>query len=186
MFTLINGMETTIKINTSIIFRNKSHLTGEEVQLLRRGAYSFMKGKKSLPHTRKGVKSITFCGAGASREPLLFYSTLAAFKSDTTQASSSIHTLVAVYNAKYLCGNIITVQIYWQWQQGIRASLCVPQDERAFHSLAPEVLRGMDCVTSWQRPKLHAGDNERRADSTRGKDERKTWGNVPKRLQLRQ
>lgn len=149
MFTLINEMETTIKINTSIIFGNGSHLKGRGSTACARGRFP-QEGENSPPHTWKGVKSITFCGA--SREPLLVYSKLGAFKSNTTQTSSSIHTLVAVYNLKYLCGNIITVQIYWQWQQGIRASLCVPQDERVFLSLAPEVLRGMDCVTSWQRP----------------------------------
>lgn len=90
---------------------------------------------------------------GASSEFPLVYFKMAAVMRDTTQTSSSIHTLDAVYNAKYLCGNIITIQIYWQWQQGIRASLCVPQDERVFLSLAPEVLRGMDCVKSWQRPR---------------------------------
>lgn len=133
-------------------------------------------GKSSPPHTWKRVKSITFCGAGCVKRvsPRLLKAGR-LFKTDTTQTSSSIHTLVAVCNLKYLCGNIIMVQIYWQWQQGIRASLCVPQDERVFLSLAPEVLQGMDCVTSWQQPgrlKLHAGDNKRQADSTR-KDEKR-------------
>lgn len=94
------------------------------------------------------LKALPFVARGASRDFLLVYFKPAAFKGDTRQTSSSIHTLEAVYNAEYLCGNIITVQIYWQWQQGIRASLCVPQDERVFLSLAPEVLRGMDCVMS--------------------------------------
>lgn len=48
--------------------------------------------------------------------------------------------LDVTYNMKYFCGNIITVQIYWQWQRGIRASLCVPQDERVFLWLVPEAL----------------------------------------------
>lgn len=94
------------------------------------------------------LRAIPFVARGASREFLLVYFKMAAVKSDTTQTSPSIHTLDAAYNVKYLCGNIITAQIYWQWQWGIRASLCVPQDERVFLSLAPEVLRGMDCVTS--------------------------------------
>lgn len=111
-----------------------------------------MRGKIVLHIHERVLRALPFVARGVSRESLLVYSKLAAFKSDTTQTSSSIHTLVAVYNLKYLCGNIITVQIYWQWQQGIRASLCVPQDERVFLSLAPEVLRGMDCVMSWQRP----------------------------------
>lgn len=65
------------------------------------------------------------------------------FKSDRTQVSSSIHTLWvldAAYDTKYLCGNIIMIRIYWQWQQGMRVSLFVPQDERVFLSLAPEAL----------------------------------------------
>lgn len=80
------------------------------------------------------------------------------FKSDRTQVSSSIHTLWvldAVYNMKYLCGNIIMVRIYWQWQRCIRASLFVPQDERVFLSLAPEALWTM----SWLNVRPHVRAN---------------------------
>lgn len=37
MFTLINEMETTIKINTLIIFENGSHLTGPKFNCLSEG-----------------------------------------------------------------------------------------------------------------------------------------------------
>lgn len=151
MFTLINEMETTIKINTSIIFGNGSHLTGAKFNCLTDSLTGWGWGVLHI-HERV-LRALPFVACGASSEFPLVYFKMAAVKRDTTQTSSSIHTLDAVYNVKYLCGNIITIQIYWQWQQGIRASLCVPQDERVFLSLAPEVLRGMDCVTSWQRPR---------------------------------
>lgn len=42
MFTLINEMETTIKINTSIIFANGSRLNGAKFNCLSEGGDSLM------------------------------------------------------------------------------------------------------------------------------------------------
>lgn len=66
MFTLINEMETTIKINTSIIFGNGSRLTGAKFNCLSEGPIpSWVEGSGGgAPHTWKGVKSNAFCGAG--------------------------------------------------------------------------------------------------------------------------
>lgn len=175
MFTLINEMETTIKINTSIIFGNGSRLTGAKFNCLSEGLNPSWAGGGGLHIHERVLRAIPFVARGASRAFLLVYFKMAAVKSDTTQTSPSIHTLDAAYNVKYLCGDIITAQIYWQWQESIRASLCVPQDERVFLSLAPEVLRGMDCVTSWQRPRSAKTPCWRQWEAG-GFSRRKGWG----------
>lgn len=150
-----------IKINTSSIFAIRNCFMWVTLNLT-----SGEKGKKKKTWwawwrntlTWKGVKSITLC-RGVSKDFFSLTFGLLPFESDKTQVSSPAHALWVLdadYNVKYLCGNIIMVQIYWQWQRGIRASLLVPQDERVFHWPAPEA----PWTTSWLKGRPHV-----RADS---------------------
>lgn len=195
MFALINEMEMAIRINTLIIFGNSARLHEGEAELLKSWAVSSNErwegnvGSLMKKHTRnmKGWWERYPSWQGASGD--FFSFTLAWLPLRVIERRFPLPfirrepLLDVAYNMKYFCGNIITVQIYWQWQRGIRASLCVPQDERVFLWLAPEALWSASGAArrQWRRLNnvLSVRNNEKWLDPAWGKDEtpvRGKWG----------
>ena len=162
MFALINEMELAIKINTSIIFGNRARLMWEkfsgcaEKKKKKKKKGGGEPGGEKLHQHERGLGALPFL-VGCVKRLFLVYFKPAAFKSDTTQVSSSIHTLWVLDAARYLCGNIIMVWIYWQWHRGIRVSLFVPQDERVFLSLAPEAMWTVSRLHEWPPVRADSG-----------------------------
>lgn len=128
------------------------NLTGKKKKKRRRRGQPC---EEILQHERL-LRVLTFSW-GASKDFFSLTFGLLPFESDKTQVSSparALWVLDADYNVKYLCGNIIMVQTYCQWQQGIRVSLFVPQDETVFLKSAPEA----PSTASWLkwRPRVRA------------------------------
>lgn len=187
MFALINEMEMAIRINTLIIFGNSAELHEGSAQLPKSRAVSSRKrregnvGSLTKKHSRnmKGWWERYLRWQGASTDFLSFtldWLPLRVIERRFPLPFISREPLLdVVYNMKYFCGNIITVQIYWQWQLGIRASLCVPQDERVFLWLAPEALWSTSGAVHrhWRHLNnvLCVRNNEKWLGSVWGKDE---------------
>lgn len=106
------------------------------------------------------------------------------YKSDRTQISSSIHALWvldAVYNMKYLCGNIIMARILLAMAMRHKGfPICATRWEVVFFSGARgpvnyELIKRVTSRLCWQwlclKNALSVKDNGRWFDSVRGKDE---------------
>lgn len=134
-----------------------------------------MRGKVVLHIHERVLRALPFVARGASRESLLVYSKLAAFLRVTQGRLPPpfIHWLLCATWNIYV-GTSSWFRYIGNGNRGIRASLCVPQDERVFLSLAPEVLQGMDCVTSWQQPSAAKTPRWRQWEAG-GFNKRKGW-----------